>query len=36
MKVQYEGPKFTFMYFETEEVISASGDYDGIDFTDLV
>ena len=36
MRMKYERPEAAVIYFETEDVIAASGDYDGINFMDLI
>ena len=35
-KMIYEKPNFDIIFFETEDVITASGDYYGINFDDLM
>lgn len=32
----YEDPVIEIVYFESEDVITASGDYQGINFDDLI
>jgi len=36
MKIYYEEPMFEIVGFEAYDVITASGDYTGINFEDLV
>ena len=36
MKFKYEEPEMIVVDFMTEDVITASGDYAGIDFEDLI
>lgn len=35
-KVSFEMPTITIIAFEAAELITASGDYEGIDFNDLI
>ena len=36
MKQNYEVPEVEIIMFESEDIITASGDYDGIDFDKLI
>jgi len=36
MKTKYEQPILEIVNFETNDIITASGDYGGIDFEDLI
>jgi len=36
MKKYYEIPEINIVYFESKDCITASGDYSGIDFEDLI
>lgn len=36
MKTHYEEPEFAVIYFESEDEINSSSDYNGIDFMDLI
>ncbi len=36
MKNYYEIPEFEIVYFESEDAVTASGDYTGINFEDLI
>ncbi len=34
--IEYEIPSFEIIYFEADDIITASGDYTGINFDDLI
>jgi hypothetical protein len=36
MKIHYDEPEMEIVYFEAEEEINSSGDYNGVDFLDLI